>query len=438
MSRGNTYSLPRDANRVPVVAGVSTADGITPVPLEVDPITGLLQTNAQVNNTLTVNTDAATDMFGAAITAPRYNQIEIDYSTVDPDAITDITVTKTNGGDASNSNGQAQFTTGANTSGGVKAVTNLSITYRPMAETYASFSAIFATGLANSYQRIGIYDATNGLFIGYEGTSFGVTYRSNSVDTRYAQASFNVDTLTGAANSKFTRNGTPEALNPQKDNLFRIRYGWLGASNLYYEVLSPDQTWVLFHIVYQANNNTTPSLTNPNLPMTIDVQKSTAGATVLTMGTACWAAGSTSNFGKVTDTITDNTLTGLNRSVIVGKTSGGGGGYVNVKVTPSGSLTTAIGDISGIVGQQTMANSIPVVIASNQNLIATSANQTTANGYLQALSALTPSVYDYISLSYTGTNLTGVVFKTGGSGGTTVSTLTLAYTGSTLTSVTKT
>ena len=47
-------------------------------------------------------------------------------------------------------------------------------------------------------------------------------------------------------------------------------------------------------------------------------------------------------------------------------------------------------------------------------------------------------VYDYASLSYTGDNLTSVVFKTGGSGGTTVATLTLVYSGSNLTSVTKT
>lgn len=53
-------------------------------------------------------------------------------------------------------------------------------------------------------------------------------------------------------------------------------------------------------------------------------------------------------------------------------------------------------------------------------------------------SGLSIPVHDYISLSYTGANLTGVVFKTGGSGGTTVATLTLGYTGSDLTSVTKT
>ena len=50
---------------------------------------------------------------------------------------------------------------------------------------------------------------------------------------------------------------------------------------------------------------------------------------------------------------------------------------------------------------------------------------------------LAPTKYDYISLSYTGSDLTGVVFKTGGSGGTTIATLTLAYTDGNLTSVTK-
>jgi hypothetical protein len=46
--------------------------------------------------------------------------------------------------------------------------------------------------------------------------------------------------------------------------------------------------------------------------------------------------------------------------------------------------------------------------------------------------------HDYIDLTYTGTNLTGVVYKEGGASGTTVATLTLAYDGNdNLTSVTK-
>lgn len=52
--------------------------------------------------------------------------------------------------------------------------------------------------------------------------------------------------------------------------------------------------------------------------------------------------------------------------------------------------------------------------------------------------SLVPSTYDYISLGYTGDNVTTVTFKSGGAGGTTVATLTLGYSGSNLTSVTKT
>jgi hypothetical protein len=63
----------------------------------------------------------------------------------------------------------------------------------------------------------------------------------------------------------------------------------------------------------------------------------------------------------------------VTKGVIYGVTTGGGGGYVAVKVTPSGAITNALGDISGIVGQNTMANSVPVTIASNQTAVPISA-----------------------------------------------------------------
>lgn len=61
------------------------------------------------------------------------------------------------------------------------------------------------------------------------------------------------------------------------------------------------------------------------------------------------------------------------------------------------------------------------------------------SGKLQAesVSGLSIPEHDYVGLTYTGDNLTGVVYKTGGSAGTTVATLTLAYSGSILTSITK-
>jgi hypothetical protein len=60
------------------------------------------------------------------------------------------------------------------------------------------------------------------------------------------------------------------------------------------------------------------------------------------------------------------------------------------------------------------------------------------SGTVNVLTGLEIPEHDYIDLSYTGSNLTGVVYKTGGSAGTTVATLTLAYDGNdNLISVTK-
>jgi hypothetical protein len=288
-----------------------------------------------------VSANIQTDAFQQTVVSNRYNQIEISYATVDPDLITDITVTKANGGDASNATGQALFTSGANTNGSVTAVTDNNVIYRPHAETYVAFTAIWTSGgLASSVQRIGLFDANNGFFIGYEGTVFGVTLRKGGVDTQTAQASFNIDTLTGTAGSKYTRNGVPEAANFALDNLFRIRFGWLGAAPIQWEIFSPDGEWVLFHIIRHPNTVATPTINDPDLPIALQITKTAAGATVLDMNTACWAAGTSSNFQKVTETINDNTLATLNRSVITGVTTGGGGGYVNVKVNPSGALVT--------------------------------------------------------------------------------------------------
>lgn len=57
---------------------------------------------------------------------------------------------------------------------------------------------------------------------------------------------------------------------------------------------------------------------------------------------------------------------------------------------------------------------------------------------VQDIAGLYIPQHDYVSLSYTGSNITGVVYKSGGSSGATVATLTLTYDGNNnLISVTK-
>jgi hypothetical protein len=81
-----------------------------------------------------------------------------------------------------------------------------------------------------------------------------------------------------------------------------------------------------------------------------------------------------------------------------------------------------------IEGKQDVTNALLTTTAAD--VAATKASAASIAGM-----AIPPN--DYISLSYTSGNLTSVVYKSGGSGGTTVATLTLAYSGSDLVSVTK-
>ena len=84
-------------------------------------------------------------------------------------------------------------------------------------------------------------------------------------------------------------------------------------------------------------------------------------------------------------------------------------------------------DLTLIQSKLDTSNGIATGAAADTNAIKASA---------ASIAGLSIPANDYIALSYTGANLTGVVYKTGGSGGTTVATLTLAYSGSNLISVT--
>lgn len=329
----------------------------------------LLNINSALSSGLqaTINSD----VLGVAVTGERNNEIELSFfSSFNTDLITNTT---TSGGSATITGGHARYRSGTNATGSAIGESIYKCKYRPAHEQYCFFTAAFTTGVANSFQRIGLFDANNGFFIGYEGTSFGVTLRTGTTDTFTTRASWNGDPLDGSSGSKFTRAGTPEAINLTYSNLFRIRFAWLGSASIYFEVFSPDGGWVVFHTIRIPNSQLNPSIQTPELPISIQVTK-TSGASDLSVYTACVAAGTTSAHNSITETLNDYSLANLTRSVITGRSSTGGGTYYNVKVNPSGSLITAIGDITGVVGQNTMANSLPVVIASNQTAVPVSDN----------------------------------------------------------------
>jgi hypothetical protein len=92
-------------------------------------------------------------------------------------------------------------------------------------------SVAFAAGAAGSVQIAGIGTSENGLFVGYNGTAFGVLVRSNSVDTWTAATAFNVDRLNGAGASGIT-------LDPTKGNVYSITYDSTGFGGVSFSIAS--------------------------------------------------------------------------------------------------------------------------------------------------------------------------------------------------------
>jgi hypothetical protein len=284
-----------------------------------------------------------TDEFNQLVVGQRANDFEVNFATTGATDLNSVVISYPTGSSSVNvSNGQAVFSTGATNPSRLMVRTLATVDYRPGSELYAYFTAYWTGFAANTFQRIGIFDGINGFFIGYEGDTFGVSRISGGNIVTTLKGQWNTDQLVGAAASRFTRLGTPESIDFTKQNVFRIRFGWVGSAPIIFEVLSPDGNWVSFHQYLIPNSQTAPTIQTPNLP--IMVWMSDNGQS-LSMGSSCWAGGSSSQFDKVSTPVSSNAYAQLTKSVVFGKTSSGN--YIAVPSTPDGSLVVSSSDNIG-------------------------------------------------------------------------------------------
>jgi hypothetical protein len=283
-----------------------------------------------VNNNV-MTTVSQQEIFGQIVIASRTNQITAGFFQPNTTPADFATITTTGGGTATSGSGKAVFQTGTGTTSSCKASSFTNISYTPGFEIYSMFTLTFTTPTsAASTQFGGLWDiTTNGFYVGYNGTTFGTAQMTNGVQTFTSRASWNGDPLDGSATSRFTRNGIPEAINFTFLNLFRVRFGWLGAAPILYEVCSPDGEWVVFNTILEPNLTANTSITNPNLPISVQVTKTASDATNVAMSCACWAAGTAApvnvdivNYSQQTWTSATTSNTAVTTSVIgAGSTS---------------------------------------------------------------------------------------------------------------------
>ena len=146
--------------------------------------------------------------------------------------------------------------------------------YRPGQGAVVLFTSVFNSGVANSRQYVGAGNQLNGFFFGWNGSTFGILYRNNAVDTWIDQASWNQDPFNGTGESGVT-------LDPTKGNVYKIQFQWLGfgAINFFIENGNTGQ-FTLVHQIQYTNANLNTSLTNPTLPLLARVESTGAASLV--------------------------------------------------------------------------------------------------------------------------------------------------------------
>ena len=201
--------------------------------------------------------DSAVSAFGDLVAVDNTPVIQLDFVY---GANTNVgTLSSASSGTADTNGGRLRLQSGTNTAGSAVYVSLRPAKYRQGQGVTARFTTAFATSAASNTQIVGMGTTTDGYFVGFNGTAFGVLHRNGGADTWVAQASFNGDVLDGTGPSGMT-------LNKTFGNVWMIRYPFLGYGAVKFFVSNSQGHWILFHSIEYPNTTATLQITNPNLP----------------------------------------------------------------------------------------------------------------------------------------------------------------------------
>ena len=198
-----------------------------------------------------------------------------------------ILSTTTGSGTVTQSHAKAVLQTNAATASSAKIKTVKQLSQAAGLGLVIRFGALFTTGAAGSTQIIGFGDEANGCFFGFNGASFGVMHRQNSVDMWVADTDWNGQQLPGYKIS--------DILDPTKGNIFAIQIQSIGFGTVNFIIYDPS-CGIPFtvHTFSFSNISTDPSVYNLDLPLMAEVSNTTnntnikletPAATVFTEGT---------------------------------------------------------------------------------------------------------------------------------------------------------
>jgi len=207
-------------------------------------------------------------IFGDGVVSNRRPDISIQFQYgISP---ADAVITNSGTGTATTSLAVANIQSGASI--GSSRVQSLnSLRYQPGFDGIINFTAAFSAGDTGSYQRIGLFDDNNGMWVGRVDGVFSIGIRYNGSDTLLSGLSL------------------PNNFNPEAINIYRMSYGWLGVAPIMVEVYVGDLGWwkIIDHTV--ANKGLAVSIVQPVQPITAEAGR-TSGTGTVSVHTASWCA----------------------------------------------------------------------------------------------------------------------------------------------------
>lgn len=131
---------------------------------------------------------------------------------------------------------------------------------------------------------------TDFIGFGYNGLVFGIWLTLRGVKTHIPQSNWNENTL---LDGDFI-------LNPQKENISGTSFGWLGVADILFYINTSTNGWILVHRHQTANIDSKPHLRDPNQPISSFIERTAGTGANIRIGTSSWAAGTIGERAKGT------------------------------------------------------------------------------------------------------------------------------------------
>lgn len=212
-------------------------------------------------------------IFGDQIVGDRHPDVLVQFQyNISTEDVTEVT---TGTGATSLADATATLSSGLGV-GSSSLESRDTLRYQPGFDGYALFTAAFSAAGSGTYQRAGLFDSDNGMWIGQEDGTFYIARRFDGTD-------FKAEVNTSNSNTAV------DTVDFTKTNIYRISFGWLGVAPIIFEIFEQGHFREIGRITV-ANTQAQPSVEQPVQPITFEVGR-TSGAGAVTLSTNSWSAG---------------------------------------------------------------------------------------------------------------------------------------------------